>query len=60
MTEAKVELMLSEDGEEGYESRNSGGLKKLGKGKEMDCPIDSLELPYEHLAFISMSPILDF
>lgn len=29
--------MLSEDREEGDELRNSGDLKKLGKGKEMDC-----------------------
>lgn len=52
--------MIFEDGGNSYEPRNSGDPKKVGKGKEMDCSRDPLELPCQHLEFISVILILDF
>ena len=60
MTEAKVGLMIFGDGGNTYEPRNSGGPKKVGKGKELDCFIAPLEMPRQRLEFISLSLILDF
>lgn len=48
ITKAKIGLMLSEDEGKGYESWNSGDLKKLGKDKKMD----SFNYPLEPLSNI--------